>query len=678
MEIEENDQNVQKQLIKNLFKLFIKHGWTLKSLEDTAKLMNVMPGATINVPTTKYLLIKELLSVSNIIASQHFLCDSCNKYTKADFRGRQKVKKCVYCQKELNAQFFVSFNLNEQIARVIDEHFDDIEKFLDSMKSKVNITDIYSSGYTKKLMARTDNIYSLTLNTDGVAIVQSNSASLWPVLVTCNFLPPQIRFKDKNIFVAALFYGKEKPKIHELFRPLAEEMEILSKGIFVREKFFNIFITNASLDLPAKCEVAKMVQFNSKHACNFCLQEGQSTSKGIRYTYKSQPHTLRTHESIINDMVKVNSNPELIIHGVKGVSPMVAFKHFDLAKSFCIDYMHAVLLGVTKKIIGFWTLSTYHKQPFYINKTRQKILNFRLSKIKNPSYISRRPRSLKFFHLFKASELRNLLLYYIPIITENILPQKYIEHIKLLSSSIYTLLKPDISNSELDQVEEKLTHFVREYQRYYGKINMTMNVHSLLHLVDCVRNFGPMWTFSMFTFESYNALLKSFVVAPTDVLHQIMVRYLCFKTIEDKQKVEALDSYSLKTEIKYAPLIHHIAAIKEAGLNDNEVKYYARLEKNHTVFTSKAYNQAKKTFDYFVETSNKKFGAIETYFSLNSECYAIIEVLDVVQKEFQFKKIVFSKKYVAIKVDEIVERCVNVEVLKQNFIVKRPNTFERN
>lgn len=122
----------------------------------------------------------------------------------------------------------------------------------------------------------------------------------------------------------------------------------------------------------------------------------------------------------------------------------------------------------------------------------------------------------------------------------------------MLSSSIYTLLKPDISNSELNQAEEKLTRFVQDYQCYYGQTSMTMNVHSLLHLVDCVRNFGPMWTFSMFTFESYNGLLKSFVVAPTDVLHQIMVRYLCFRTIEDEQKVETPDSYSLKNEIKYA------------------------------------------------------------------------------------------------------------------------------
>lgn len=238
-----------------------------------------------------------------------------------------------------------------------------------------NVTDIYGSAYTRKILERNDNIYSLTSNTDGVAIVHSNCTSLWPVLI---------------------------------------KFEILSEGIFVRKIFCNIFITNAAIDLPAKCDVAKMVQFNSKHACNFCLQEGQSTSQGIRYTYKVQLSTVRTHDSIVQDMIRVNSHSNLILRGIKVVSPMIAFDQFDLSKSFPIDHIHCVLLGVTKKIIGFRTESKYHKCPFYINKVRTKILNCRLLKIKTPSYISRRPRSSKYFHSFKASELRNLLIYYIP------------------------------------------------------------------------------------------------------------------------------------------------------------------------------------------------------------------------------------------------------------------------
>lgn len=258
-EFNESHQNVQEQLIKQLFSLFIRHRWTLTSLEDTAKLMNSMPGAEIILPTTKYRLIKQLLNMSNITATQNFFCQSCKTFTKIEFSNDSKTKKCVNCGKKLGDNFFVSFNLREQLVRVIDSHYDSIKIFRDSMKNNENVTDVYGSDYMKKIMVTNDNIYSLTLNTDGVAIVQSKGSSLWPVLLTCNFLPPQIRFKDKNILVAALYYGNTKPNMHELLRPLAEEFETLSEGIFVQDIFCNVFITNASLDLPAKCDVSKMV-----------------------------------------------------------------------------------------------------------------------------------------------------------------------------------------------------------------------------------------------------------------------------------------------------------------------------------------------------------------------------------------------------------------------------------
>ena len=40
--------------------------------------------------------------------------------------------------------------------------------------------------------------------------------------------------------------------------------------------------------------------------------------------------------------------------GVKGVSPLTGFKHFDLVTSVGIDYMHFVLEGVVKKLLNLW------------------------------------------------------------------------------------------------------------------------------------------------------------------------------------------------------------------------------------------------------------------------------------------------------------------------------------
>jgi len=44
-----------------------------------------------------------------------------------------------------------------------------------------------------------------------------------------------------------------------------------------------------------------------------------------------------------------------------------------------------------------------------------------------------------------------------------------------------------------------------------GERYMTVCLHSLMHLPDCVRNLGPLWSHSCFAFESANGeLLKLF------------------------------------------------------------------------------------------------------------------------------------------------------------------------
>ena len=38
--------------------------------------------------------------------------------------------------------------------------------------------------------------------------------------------------------------------------------------------------------------------------------------------------------------------------------------------------------------------------------------------------------------------------------------------------------------------------------------NVTMNVHLVNHLADCVHNWGPLWSYTCFVFESMNDHLK--------------------------------------------------------------------------------------------------------------------------------------------------------------------------
>lgn len=676
-QLDGNNYEDYRKALNGILSLFIQQKWTLKGLEDTAKFVNTLPNVSIKLPTTKYLLVKEILRLSKLNAHQLLYCDMCKNYTRFDFSNKKKPN-CEQCKCRVQKDsFFIYIDVKEQIEAIIEKNFDEITEYRKSVMNKSSVTDIYNGNHLKTRLNSDDNIWSVSFNTDGVSIVNSAKSSLWPILLMCNFLPPRLRFIDKNIIVAGLYHADDKPNMHDFLKPLAEEFGTLSSnGIFIRNQICRIYLTNALLDLPAKSIVSQTKQFNSFYACNFCIQTGERTNKGVRYTYKV-PCIARTHRSILENMNKWQRNPNQSHQGIKGISPMITFEHFDLADCFPIDYMHCVLLGVTKNMLTFWTDPKNKNEEYYMTKTKRNILSIRLMGIKTPSYISRRARPLEQLKHFKASEYRSLLLYYLPVCLKKLLPKKYILHLCALSSSIYQLLQPEITKEELDLVQIRLDGFIKEYQVYYGKVNMTFNVHSLIHLVHCVRTFGPLFGFSMFPFESYNGRLKNYVIASTDIMYQIAIRYVGYQTLQLSEDIKHSDATTLKDEKIVGFEHHHIKAFEEADVEVAK-QCYAYIIQNGVKFTSKLHQKATKTADFFVYINDDTIGAVQFYFMSSFTNYAMIEKLHIYKIVDQVKKVQFTNEYQIINTKQIKDRCIHIQVNKKNYIIIRPNSFERN
>ena len=69
------------------------------------------------------------------------------------------------------------------------------------------------------------------------------------------------------------------------------------------------------------------------------------------------------------------------------------------------------------------------------------------------------------------------------------------------------LLSASISQRDLELAEKFLVIFCKNYEILYGKRGMTINVHSLLHLPQVVKDLGPLWAYSCFFFEGMNGIL---------------------------------------------------------------------------------------------------------------------------------------------------------------------------
>ncbi|XP_064462386.1 uncharacterized protein LOC135373003 [Ornithodoros turicata] len=213
------------------------------------------------------------------------------------------------------------------------------------------------------------------------------------------------------------------------------------------------------------------------------------------------------------------------VRGVKGPSPMLNLPGFNIAWSFSPDYMHCVLLGVTRQITELWFSSTgtdyYIGAPSYM-----RTVDDRLRNLKPPRLFTRLPRSLSTRKYWKGAEWEHWLLYYSLPCLRNVLPNEYYVHYSLLVCGVYNLIKGEISLNGINNSTDNLTEFVVQTEVLYGRGQMTSNMHTLLHLPKAALLLGPLWAHSCFTFENNMGKLLKHVKSSKGVTIQILSRVL--------------------------------------------------------------------------------------------------------------------------------------------------------
>lgn len=185
--------------------------------------------------------------------------------------------------------------------------------------------------------------------------------------------------------------------------------------------------------------------------------------------------------------------------------------------------MHNSLLGVMKYITSRWFDSKYHKEPFYIGRQVTKV-DAKFLSIRPPSNTSQKSMPISKRSEWKASDWKNFLLYSMYPALQGVLPQKYLDHITIYSEAIFILLGDAINREEINFIEKRLDTFLQKFEKIYGKISMTHNMHLTQHLCHSVRMSGPLWATSNFPFESKNGSLQRKVYGTTDVVKQLAVK----------------------------------------------------------------------------------------------------------------------------------------------------------
>ena len=116
------------------------------------------------------------------------------------------------------------------------------------------------------------------------------------------------------------------------------------------------------------------------------------------------------------------------------------------------------------------------------------------------------------------------------------IPDIYLTHFSCLAEAIYILFQEGITQEELERAETLLHTYVANVQQLYGERFMSLNVHNLTHMANCVKLWGPLWAWSCFCFESFNGEIKKSIHGNGNVCKQIFWTLQSQKRIETKAK----------------------------------------------------------------------------------------------------------------------------------------------
>lgn len=394
----------------------------------------------------------------------------------------------------------------------------------------------------------------LNFNIDGLPLSKSSGSQFWPILAA-----PVEKFYVAP-FPVGIFHGIKKPEsVNEFLLPFVNEGKIIlgEGGIFINNVLVKIIINCFICDAPAKAFISGVKNHTGYFGCTKCVVEGDFLEN--RVVFLELDCTSRTDESFATRHQPEHHREYSVLESL-GIG---------MVSKIPLDYMHLVCLGVMKKLLQFWIKGKMNvrMKADLLTKTSEHLISLK-------PYITdefaRKPRNLYEIDRWKATELRQFLLYTGPVVLKGTLEKRFYKHflcfhvaIRILADEEYCYILNDYAHSLLD-------YFVTQYKDLYGKHHVSYNVHNLIHIHTEVKLYGPLDNFSAFKYENYMQTLKKKVKHSSRPLEQVSNRIM--------------ESYSVNVKVtkkKYPSIIMRNNTV--FGLEFSHFKLLLKPFENHCI-----------------------------------------------------------------------------------------------
>ena len=297
---------------------------------------------------------------------------------------------------------------------------------------------------------------------------------------------------------------------------------------------------------------------------------------------------LRTKEKILDIVERIEAGDELSNmekKGIKGRSILLNLDYFDYVCAMPAEYMHLLSFGVVKRLLQL-TFSVTDSRTRIIERPliSPAIFNDLMQCVKMFKEFSRRARKLD-LAVMKAQELRNLVLFYFPLVTKSLGDShKEIKVWEMLAYMIRACILPEneYSGVNVNHIKYCQKNFYNMYEQLYGEKNCSYSIHVLAAHLLLIRALGPLTETSAFRFENfYGELRRSFQPGTVSVakqmlqnvmLKRILSKHICQETIYLRAKDTPLECNSLIYVYENSKhLVYKIKSIDNDHLTCNQL-----------------------------------------------------------------------------------------------------------
>ncbi|GET66745.1 uncharacterized protein LOC109476669 isoform X2 [Rhizophagus irregularis DAOM 181602=DAOM 197198] len=195
-------------------------------------------------------------------------------------------------------------------------------------------------------------------------------------------------------------------------------------------------------------------------------------------------------------------------HGVRW-SELLCLPYMDSIRFAVVDPMHCLFLGIAK-----WIIKSIFINQNKLSMEQLRIAQKRMDYIELPSDIGRIPPKIAIgnegFSNLTADQWKTFIMIYSMPILWDMLDNNDRKILGHFVRACNLLVARFITEDDLREAQERLKDMAHLIERTYRPEFITSNIHLALHIPDCCRDYGSIYSFWLFPYERLNGYIGSY------------------------------------------------------------------------------------------------------------------------------------------------------------------------